>query len=653
MTGSSGATATVGLAFNPSTDTYTFDDSTGVTPGAVDAAFTYTQVTADEATLVPVNKVVRDFATLDLTPTVTSISYDLNSLGNATTITNAAGLADIVTVGDAATGLSGIAASVTLNNSAAGSSTNLTIDNAGGPALTSTLDPTSFTTTTPGTIGEISWTSASLTGLVVDAGSNSDTITIDGTPSGGATTGINAGTGGDTFNVLATTANSILDVGGAPSTANIGNAGSVQGIAGTLELFSPTTITVDDSADTTGRTVIVNSDFIGGLAPAAINYTDAVTSLTIDGGGSPQGGNTFTVLNTLPVGSTTTLNSGTGDDTVDVQATRGALNLHGQAGSDTVDLGKAGDMSGILDPITIDNVDGLTALTLDASAATASHTFTLTGGMTQSTFTNLSPGAITYTTSEISPLTIDTGPSGTQVMNIDFSNGNPIPSGTVPGLVFNAGANATSASGSHALNLMGTLPSGPFASEIHNANDQTVFPQVGQYGSIDFVDSARNRARASITPASSPSTTRAGASSYTFNDFGYPDQSFSASDGPVVGGFNTIQFTNTPTPSTPLNFETTNIANKTNVTFVMPPRLPAPSRRQRRGQHPDGLDRSGDARVRHAERRRQPRLFPRHATGRGHHVHRQFGRRYHQRDRHGRRDGDDLVAQRRPWPSTR
>ncbi len=77
--------------------------------------------------------------------------------------------------------------------------------------------------------------------------------------------------------------------------------------------------------------------------------------------------------------------------------------------------------------------------------------------MTQSTLTDLSPGIITYTTAEISSLTIDTGPSGDQELNIDFSGGNPIPTASSlvpdavipdvpppssPGLIFNAGADA-------------------------------------------------------------------------------------------------------------------------------------------------------------------------------------------------------------------
>ena len=75
-----------------------------------------------------------------------------------------------------------------------------------------------------------------------------------------------------------------------------------------------------------------------------------------------------------------------------------------------------------------------------------------------------------------------------------------------------------------------------------------------------------------------PITDTTPAIDYTFNDFGYPDQSFSATDGPTVLGFATIQFANTPTPATPLTFETTNVANKTNIVFNTPPMASPPAR---------------------------------------------------------------------------
>ena len=93
------------------------------------------------------------------------------------------------------------------------------------------------------------------------------------------------------------------------------------------------------------------------------------------------------------------------------------------------------------------------------------------------------PADFTYTTTSLSSLTIDTDPAFAQTLNIDFSKGgNPIPTtaANTAGLIFNAdgdGSNSTTPAGTHALNIFGELPTGPFGSETHNANDHTVFPR--------------------------------------------------------------------------------------------------------------------------------------------------------------------------------
>jgi hypothetical protein len=59
------------------------------------------------------------------------------------------------------------------------------------------------------------------------------------------------------------------------------------------------------------------------------------------------------------------------------------------------------------------------------------------------------------------------------------------------------------------------------------------------------------------------------------NDFGFPDQSFTGSDGPAIGPLNTLQFLRTPTPPSPTNFEKTIIANKTSQLLDTPAASPA------------------------------------------------------------------------------
>ena len=149
---------------------------------------------------------------------------------------------------------------------------------------------------------------------------------------------VRGSTNADTLNVLTTAAGVTTNfVGGAGSIVNVDNAGTVQGILGALNIENPpsfNSIVIDDSADSTARTVTLssfspnpfdsdlNSDTYGKvhlLAPADINYEFGDTSsLTIDGG---SGGNTFNVTTTM-AGSfgTTTINGGTSNDIFNVSA---------------------------------------------------------------------------------------------------------------------------------------------------------------------------------------------------------------------------------------------------------------------------------------------------------------------------------------------
>jgi hypothetical protein len=271
--------------------------------------------------------------------------------------------------------------------------------------------------------------------------------------------------------------------------------------------------------------------------------------------------------------ATTNYNPGTGpDNTVNVNSTLAGsvLDLTGGAFPDTVVIGP-----NIFGQVNIDEPPGSTNLVIDLSTDGLPHVLDLSSNGTTSTLHdelgNL-PHDITCTTSALASLTIDTDAAFNQTLNLDFGEGgNPIPTAGMPGLIFNAGNPAAGAS--HTMNIFGELPSGPFASETHNANDQSVFPQVGQYGSIFFTDASGTNTSLDYTGLQ-PITDTSPAVDYTFNDFGYPDQSFSATTGPIVGGLQTIEFANTPTPPTPLNFETTDIANKNFVTFNTPPAVP-------------------------------------------------------------------------------
>ena len=216
-------------------------------------------------------------------------------------------------------------------------------------------------------------------------------------------------------------------------TVNVGLAGSTQAILSPVNISNPpslNSIVVDDSADSTARTVTVTSASastgkISGLAPADITYEYFDTSdLTINGG---SGGNTITVNETALAPFTTTLNSGTGGDAVNVQATgdSSSWSIKGQAGQDTVVIGSnapattGGTLAGIAGPVDVDNSLGFTDLTIDDSVDSTGHTATVTS----SQLSGLAPVLITYAGStDLSSLTVNGGAGSDAFMVTPWNN---------------------------------------------------------------------------------------------------------------------------------------------------------------------------------------------------------------------------------------
>jgi hypothetical protein len=224
---------------------------------------------------------------------------------------------------------------------------------------------------------------------------------------------------GTTVNVQATDSIATTNlVSHGSTTVNLGLGGSVQGIAGTLNIENPpsyNTINIDDSADSTARTVTLstlgtnsadsqgNTDVWGqvsGLAPASINYEYGDTSrLTLNTGWA----------------------SGT---TVNVRATDSiaTTNLVGH-GSTTVTVGNAGSVQGIAGTLNIENPPSFTTITLDDSADATGRTVTLSTLGTNPNdsehntdswgrVTGLAPGVINYEYGDTRSLTINGGSGG-------------------------------------------------------------------------------------------------------------------------------------------------------------------------------------------------------------------------------------------------
>ncbi len=423
-------------------------------------------------------------------------------------------------------------------------------------------------------------------GLTINGGSGGNTFDVINA-TGEVPVELNTGSGDDTVNVYAAGDADLVINGqagddtvtlGASITAPLG----MQGLTGDITVGNAsgsTALILDDSEDTAGQAASMTDDgttgTVTGLTPATIYYTEAdISSLTVNGG---SGGNTFDIDGTLVDSSfdptPTTLNTGTGDNTVDITATSlgSTLAIQGQGGDDSVNVGM-GSLANINGPIGVSNVaPGVTDLTLDGSADTSSHELGLSSSGAGSTVHDTlgdMPADVEYETAILGVLTIDTNAVGGQSLSVDFSGGNPISPIDGTGLVFNAGADSTSTPDSHVLNLTGTLPSGAFASETHNAEDSNV-GVAPHFGDIAFTDQDAIDTGLDYTGLQ-PINDTAPATLYTFNDLGYPDQSFSATDG----GAGTMVFTSTPTPATPTNFETTTISNKTNVVFNTPSIIP-------------------------------------------------------------------------------
>jgi hypothetical protein len=376
---------------------------------------------------------------------------------------------------------------------------------------------------------------------------------------------------GEPVNIFGGASINTVNLGSNPGTPSLSTLGGISSLVSVSDLPGFATLNLFDAGDTGTQPGVIDAGTVTGLgfgSGGSVAYAGGpiggVTPLNIFGGTDGIFGTTYTVNNTSSV---TNLVTGSNNDTVDVLGTgSGApLTLDSTGGFDIVNIGNAGSVAGIFGAVTVNNSGGFSAINVNAFADLTGHDATLSG-VAPADLTGVAPTDIFYTASEISSLSISMGDAGLSSNNltIDFSTGNPIPTFAGIGLVYDSGFGLN-----NTLNLQGDLPpanGGPgFFSETHNANDPTVFPQNGQYGSIDFVDEL-GVASAMTYTGLTPINDTANAVNYTFNDFG-DNQSFTASDGPTVLGFNTIQFSNTPPPPTLPTFETTNIANKNFVTF--------------------------------------------------------------------------------------
>jgi hypothetical protein len=215
---------------------------------------------------------------------------------------------------------------------------------------------------------------------------------------------VETGRGGATINVLGT-ANYTDLLENASGAVNVGNAGSLQGIHGAVEIrnigggSSRTSVTVDDSADSAARAGS-HATFgaygqVSGLAPANIFYTYAETaSATIKAGTST----TLNVLGTLApltviAGGSSVVNVGNSSNQLD--SLLGPLTVNGQAGHGVLNLLDQGTTAAKTYTISSSSVARSGGPTIGYASL---GSLTLGGGSGGNTFNVESTAAATTTT---------------------------------------------------------------------------------------------------------------------------------------------------------------------------------------------------------------------------------------------------------------
>ncbi len=187
------------------------------------------------------------------------------------------------------------------------------------------------------------------------------------------------------------------------TTVTVGNNNTLSGITGALTITNPlyyTQVNIDDSADTASYPNIKlnatqSAATLSGLGPTTITMgPDDLAGLTINGG---SGTNVYTIVNTenstVQGGDLTTLNTGTGNDTINVQSDSGAgLTVAEQGGSSTVNIGFNNSLADIFAPLTVDS-DAASNVVVNASADGANYANVV---LAKNSLTGLAGAAINF-----------------------------------------------------------------------------------------------------------------------------------------------------------------------------------------------------------------------------------------------------------------
>lgn len=309
-----------------------------------------------------------DTAGGDDTVTLNAATFPLSlATGSGTNTINAGDPVDPINLGATPAKLVKLQGVISIDGT--GGTTTLNLDNTGDTAAeTATLTATNLTGLAMGPTG-ISYTNLAVINLSLGTGGNLVTLA---SAAAATTTNITGNSGNDAFSILATTGPVNITTGTGINSVTITTLNNVQG-AITVTGTGTDTLNIDDTASSSNKTgTLAPSTITGfGMVAGGITY-NTIDVLNINLG---SGNQTVTVTSTA-AGTNTTLTSGAGNDNITVTNTGSSLttiqtssgddtvNVRGTTGTTTVAVGTGANTVNVSSSThTLDGIQGALSVT--------------------------------------------------------------------------------------------------------------------------------------------------------------------------------------------------------------------------------------------------------------------------------------------------
>ncbi|HSZ56488.1 MAG TPA: dockerin type I repeat-containing protein [Tepidisphaeraceae bacterium] len=370
--------------------------------------------------------------------------------------------------------------------------TNFTVTGTSGPDTINIVDGpvvAGFQTTqvnsgSPSTFELVNF--ANKTNVTIAGGGGNDSFTLNTTLVAAGLGSLNLSTSSgsnSSINVLANSVATTLENLGTAATINVGNQGLTSGIKANvnlIDLSSTSTYRIDDSADTTARTVDLDSGSISGLSPGSFSEDNPPKQMTVLGpkAGSSYTGRFFGWPDITVVG-------GAGNDTMNMGGTfqNEFASVDGGGGTNSITVPIAGNdgaisvgSNGGLTNLTLDDTSGYSGVIADSSA----------GGFQNNGRVNYGP---------VSSLTVDVGGTSPS-LEIDATPGPTIINETTAASVTVDGASSNiTINGAAANDLVDVSYAGP-----GTITDGTAITFAGVAGDMLSVSASGTASTLSVVP---------------------------------------------------------------------------------------------------------------------------------------------------------